>query len=412
MAKILFVPSALNEVPTIAMVREHLDADLRENITAIALYQNIEALLKRKGFFCRHLSDYPHHNALDILRTEGPALLLTNDFTDICRAFIFAAGYLKLPALSVDDGVTVNVPARTGELWYSPQRLAPRRVLRWLKDKDRFQRFRDLIFTFRTLRAIEGLNPARMWQEIDRRFPRPTIKILKFAVAGESAKKIYIERGFPPENIFVTGQPRFDALFTQKFNKEKTMAELGIPAGKKIAVLATQGQIYRTEKEQRELVETVVKATAEFPELQLVIKPHPQEDPQYYSRLLKMMGQGGPIVRQDIDLYQLLNASDLLITAFSTTALEAMLLDKPVITINLTGQPDLMPYASSGAAIGVYRREDLVPAMRKALFDAEMRKALAEGRKAFISEHAYKPDGQASKRVAEVIHKLIKEQQE
>jgi CDP-glycerol glycerophosphotransferase (TagB/SpsB family) len=96
-------------------------------------------------------------------------------------------------------------------------------------------------------------------------------------------------------------------------------------------------------------------------------------------------------------------------TVHSTVALEAMLLNKPVITINLTGTPDYMPYAESGAALGVYREEDLVPAIRKALRDPQVIEEMAQSREKFISEYAYKPDGQAAKRIAELITRLIAE---
>ena len=115
------------------------------------------------------------------------------------------------------------------------------------------------------------------------------------------------------------------------------------------------------------------------------------------------------IVRQKVDIYELLHASDLLITTHSTVGLEAILLEKPVITLNLTSKPDLMPYATSGAAIGVYKKEDLVPAMQTALFNPETKEEMAKRRKAFVLEHTYKPDGQASKRVAELITRLIQE---
>ena len=78
-----------------------------------------------------------------------------------------------------------------------------------------------------------------------------------------------------------------------------------------------------------------------------------------------------------------------------------------MVTINLTGKPDPMPYASSGAAIGVYKKEDLIPAMKDVLFDTQTKEELANQRRAFVLEHAYQPDGQASRRMAEVIARLI-----
>jgi len=85
-----------------------------------------------------------------------------------------------------------------------------------------------------------------------------------------------------------------------------------------------------------------------------------------------------------------------------------MIFDKPVIVVNLFGTPHVMGYAESGAAIGVYKEEDLAPAIRKALHDLQVRKELEQNRKRFIEKHVYKANGQASKRVAELIIQLIK----
>jgi CDP-glycerol glycerophosphotransferase (TagB/SpsB family) len=133
---------------------------------------------------------------------------------------------------------------------------------------------------------------------------------------------------------------------------------------------------------------------SEFPEKQLVIKLHPSEKLEEY-REIPGMAEQKVIICRDVDLYGLLHASELLMTVHSTVALEAMILDKPVITVNLTGKPDVMPYAESGAALGVYRKEDLAPAINKALYDPEVREKMAGKREKFVYDHAYKLDGQA-----------------
>ena len=413
MAKILFIPSAFNEIPTIAMVRAELEPALKDSLLAISLDETLEVRLQENAFPCKRFAEYQARNALDLLKKENPGLVLTNDWDDTTRAFVYAAAHLGIPVLQVDDGVTFAIPTKYGSVWYSPNRLTPRRILRWLKNKQRFNRWRDLVFMFRTLQGIRGLLPAlfALGQEIDHRFPRPTIDHLRYAVAGQSAKDAYVQRGVAPDNVYVTGQPRFDALLKREFNGERLRTKLGIPGDKGIIVLATQHLAggLRTEEKLRDFVEIVVRAASQFPNHVLVVKPHPQEDEEFYRRILMEMGETKVVVRQKVDIYQLLHACDLLITGHSTVALEAMLLGKPVLTINLTGKPDLMPYASSGAAIGVYQKKDLVPAMTDALFNAQARNELARCRQAFVIEHAYKADGQASKMVAEVISRLIKE---
>ena len=92
-------------------------------------------------------------------------------------------------------------------------------------------------------------------------------------------------------------------------------------------------------------------------------------------------------------------------------ALEAMILGKPVVTVNLTNQPDLVPYAQSGAALGVYKAEDIASAVRKVLQDPETRKGLELGRQKYLYEQFFKLDGQATKRVVDLIYRMIEERE-
>lgn len=225
----------------------------------------------------------------------------------------------------------------------------------------------------------------------------------KMAVTGGAMKNVLIKRNVSPEQLVITGQPRYDIFLRITFSREKTCRELGISENKKIIVLTTQPVSH---EENASLLSVVTAAMKEFPEAELVIKLHPDEKLRWYQRVMKSFSFNAVIVK-DIDIFELLNSCDVMITLYSTTALEAMILDKPVITINLMNIPDVMPYAESGAAIGVYRAEDLAHAIKRALYDEETRKMLETGRKRFVYEQAYLIDGKASKRVADLIIKMI-----
>jgi len=411
MARILFIPCGLSESAAIALVWDYLKGDPVYSLKGIALDDRLEALFKKHNLPYQRFSEYKAKNAAAIIHKENPDLVLAHAFSDVTRAFIFAANALGIPTLFVNDGVT-TVPPKYGNIWYSPRRLAPKRVIRWLKDKKRFNLFLDPLFTFRTLIAISSLPNAlkKMSREMEQRFPRVYPEGLHYAVAGQHAKEAYITMGVPAEKVFVTGQPRFDRLLNQKYQPDKIRTELNIPVGKGLFVLATQPlyQGFWAEAEYCRLVEIIVQAMSEFPQHQLVIKLHPSEDESYYQEILAAMGQQDKvIVCRDVDIYELLNTCDLLLTAHSTVALEAMILDKPVVTVNLSSKPDVMPYARSGAALGVYRSEDLVPAISDSLSNPQVREELTRKRKTFVYEHAYLTDGQASRRVAELFVKLI-----
>lgn len=229
----------------------------------------------------------------------------------------------------------------------------------------------------------------------------------KMAASGQFNKNVIVIHGINPEEIIITGQPKYDFLAGKNFETSynNICRDLDIDQTKKIIVYTSQP----LKKEENDiLLSCILDSLSKFPDMQLVIKLHPDEI-GISKDVSKSYDLSKVRITKDIDLYELLSACEIMLTAFSTTALEAMMLDKPVITINLTGEPDKMPYAESGAAIGVYRKEDLSPAIKNIFEDEQVKEDLALNRKRFVHEHGYATDGQAAKRVVKLIEKMISE---
>jgi UDP-N-acetylglucosamine 2-epimerase len=97
---------------------------------------------------------------------------------------------------------------------------------------------------------------------------------------------------------------------------------------------------------------------------------------------------------------------DLMITRGSTTGMEAVALNKPVIVLDLTHKSDVIGYVKEGVALGVYKAEDLKPTIEKLLRDDS---EIAKNRERYIEKYLYKVDGKATERVVNVIEEMIKE---
>ena len=412
MAKILFVPTNSREVMQFHLVMCELK-DPSCEILAIALDKSKEELLQKKKFPYKCIADYKTQNMLKIIEREKPDIIVTDFCGPIPNALIPAANYADIPVLQVDDGITSD---------YSALKIVPskqtflkilRMIIRGVTLRGNAMPYLTLLATYRATNN----NPIDFLRKVGDRiikltYPVPSyVEGLNIAVMSPFAKDAYINMEVPPEKVFVTGQPGFDLIWQKEFNRNQLMAELGISENKGLVVLATQPLIGSTwKREDREkFIEAVCSAMRKFSDKQLVIKLHPDENIDTYQKILANMGEDKAIFCRDIDLYELLHACDLLMTVHSTVALEAMIFDKPVITINLTGKPDGFPYAKSGAAIGVYKGEDLVQAIKDALYNEENCKKLTKERKKFVYEHAYIQDGKASKRVANLIIQLIEE---
>lgn len=229
-----------------------------------------------------------------------------------------------------------------------------------------------------------------------------------FCVSGslaESLKRKYLK---DTRNLVMTGQPRFDNLAKadKLFDKDEICRRLGLIGDRRILVWATETHSLPLE-ENRENVEAICAAVKSLENVGLVVKLHPAEDQD--ASLYKENRSCTPIiVKGSENISESLFVCDAMVTKSSTAAIEAAILDKPVIVLNLSGEPDIMPYVKEGVALGVYEKKDLVPAIRQALYDEKIRENLAKQREKFVYEYAYIQDGKASERVANLILQLAR----
>ena len=241
---------------------------------------------------------------------------------------------------------------------------------------------------------------------IGRNYECPKFLVDKIAVTGEFAGNLLIKCGVDKNRLVVTGRPTYDALVRaeEHFEKDEICRKLGLDPTRRIIAYTTENL---PPSESEAMVYAVCNAAKDFSGLQFMIKVHPSElNLSIYQRVTKDVGVEALITR-DANIYEVLYVSDIVITGFSATALDAMMLDKPVITVNFTGLEDPLPFAESGAAIGVYEEKDLVPAVRRGLYDEDAREKLREAREKFVHEHSYKKDGKSTERVIKLIEQMV-----
>ena len=225
------------------------------------------------------------------------------------------------------------------------------------------------------------------------------------ATSGPKMRDIYIKDGLEPQRVIATGIAHFDRLiYTRNTEQDKrVLIEHGIDPDARIVVFATDHILFR---ETEEMLVGVIEAVLKLNAVHLVVKVHPREEVEPYQRLIERYRDSRLKAVRDIDLYALLNNCELLITKLSTVALEAMIIDKPVITINLSGEPVSVPYAEEGAALGVHRYEGIEPAILKALYDKTTQASLKAGRDEFVRNWSGEP-GKTSQKIVALMKKMI-----
>jgi hypothetical protein len=236
----------------------------------------------------------------------------------------------------------------------------------------------------------------------------------KFAMSDGYTRDILVKQGKIPEaDVMVTGQPRYDLLATgnRLFSRERTLRRLKLDPRKKLIVWTAQTGHWTSSVNER-YVTTVYGAVKSLKDVLLLVKLHPNEN-KNSRQVKKLYGNDKsfkPLIISgwgDIT-YELLYAADIVLSHSCSTAVEALTIGKPVIIMDFAGEP-VPVYAERGAALFIDKEDALLPAIKSLLYDEEARQKLGEAREKFISEGKYRQDGQASKRVADLVVSMIEE---
>ncbi len=228
------------------------------------------------------------------------------------------------------------------------------------------------------------------------------------AVFGEEAKRLLVTMGrYPPERLVVTGSPKFDALLERARRLKATLIRerFGIDDGDALLTVASRFRPIRdTHQALGSAFARLVRAVESMQGVAALVKPHPAEPDEPYETVLKQLGaRHVDVVTARENLGELLVASDALVTVESLAAIEALVVRRPVIVLNMP--TNLRALVQSGAALGVNAGEDPRPALEKVLFDSDTRAHLDIARRRYLEEVACGVDGKATERLLELIRK-------
>ncbi len=186
----------------------------------------------------------------------------------------------------------------------------------------------------------------------------------KFAVIGQGCFDNYVSMGIPAETMIITGHPTYenlhknaDKLIRDMVSRKEIFEVLNIPNNQKLILWCTNDQRtyfegIHTYEEMYESWETKVKILLELEgKYEIVIKIHPKEKLNDYRQLERLSPRVHVINKYDV--LKLIPHSELVITRFSSTAVSALCLKKPVITHNYPSIPGGTLFEDIGGTIHV-----------------------------------------------------------
>ena len=184
--------------------------------------------------------------------------------------------------------------------------------------------------------------------EIDSAYLKDLSGVDLLFIASKKDNKIYRKYLGNKINLVHTGFSRHTVLkrFIEKNNTESSRRALSMSkeCGKVLFYASsTILRGYMSPKEYSLVAINLIEFAVQSKNISLIIKPHPTEPEGFWSKLLNEINDAD--IRSNIYLiprqnsaYHCINASDMVITKYSTLALEAMQIKRPVISIALDGE--------------------------------------------------------------------------
>jgi hypothetical protein len=224
----------------------------------------------------------------------------------------------------------------------------------------------------------------------------------KVIVWGAEPKKFWEKLGCKPEQVISVGSfahEKWRALI----DKNRMVAPDG--GRLRILFLGQNPAAFISAQTHRKTVDAVFGAIQSLPKYHFIIKPHPAENARpYHEAHNKLPLNSNVEIRIAGSIEDVILESDLVITVFSTAGLEAMLLRKPVIVLNLSQEPSIAPYIR--AAELVESAELLPQAIQMIIEDTDQQQALVSAGKKYADEYFGIIDGYAADRAIRVIKDL------
>jgi glycosyltransferase involved in cell wall biosynthesis len=224
----------------------------------------------------------------------------------------------------------------------------------------------------------------------------------KVIVWGEAPKKFWKKIGCAPERIISVGALAHERWASLKEKNAKT------GEGPCILALGQNPAAFISLETHRKTIDAIFRAIQALPQYHFIVKPHPGEDIKPYQAALQelQLPSNVELVTSGAVENAILR-SDLVVTVFSTAGLEAMLLGKPVIVLNLSQEPSMAPYVA--AAELVESAEILPQAIREIIEDPLRRQSLISAGRQYADAYFGKMDGQSVTRAVQVIKQITEE---
>jgi glycosyltransferase involved in cell wall biosynthesis len=214
---------------------------------------------------------------------------------------------------------------------------------------------------------------------------------------GSGFAEMLLELGHRQKSLIVTGPTGFEARLPQPWHEQATERRVLVTA------LSGVSQLPRPVVERT--LRYVLLGLSRTPRIRVVLKPHP-DDVTGLARGMAGEFQSIELLAADSSMETALANSDLVVAMVSTTALEAVLAEKPLVLADEDGASSVVDFAREGAAICATNAGEVEVHVKKLISDAGARDRLRERQRAYRERFAWRAEGGGAERVAGEIRRI------
>jgi hypothetical protein len=233
--------------------------------------------------------------------------------------------------------------------------------------------------------------------------PVPTVTL----IFGEFYKRLMTETfAYSADRVMVIGNPTYEGLhmYTQ-LDRKAILARLGLDAEKRMLLIATSKSQKKYGRAEYDviMVETLAKSFAHNKDIQVVIKLHPKEDGMVYRQIIRENNAENFVII-DHPIEELILICDVFLAVATTTMLEAVVLQKPVIIFQTSENErrDLFSLLQLGAAIRA-TNIDLEKTVLELLNNRDLVESLRLKGLEFAKQHFNLPNNEINQMIADLL---------
>jgi glycosyltransferase involved in cell wall biosynthesis len=222
-------------------------------------------------------------------------------------------------------------------------------------------------------------------------------------VWGAYTQRVLVESGtYRPAQVAVCGFPRIDQLSSELPPRSRTLESLHVPVDSRVV-------LYTSNSVAADFMPAILDSIASIgdrPDIFWLVKLHPREKTRtkWDSEISVRGVQNVRVLEGEMDFYALLQACDIHVSFVSTTLIEAAVLGKINVGLDVPGFPDVVGYRDAGAFLPV-APADLAQTVVEILGDNIRYQSLLQGQRDFSRDWCLH-DGRALERILARLESL------